>query len=134
MSLERGEVASLSGTATWIGATLRNGYMTDREGRMKHLKEVYNGKSFDRWWPSGVLRKLALSGMRVQEYEKDVEIRTWKAIFYAQSPPWPDQYAPEPKRMVPIFRVAKILITNPQGEQCNTYFVSVNPVVVNPIA
>ena len=51
-----------------------------------------------------------------------------------RAPPWPDPYKPEPRKMVPIFRVAKTIITDQQGVRRNAYFVSVNPEVVNPIA
>ena len=84
MDLEKEEILALASTAKWIGAILRNGMLRELTGKCLYLKEIYDGKSYDRWWPSGVLRKSALT--RKKGYSSEQEVVNKECVLMAVLP------------------------------------------------
>ena len=60
--------------------------------------------------------------------------RTGEPSSSPKAPPWPEQHKEKATKMTPIFKVAKLNITDAQGYRRVAYFVRVNPDVVNPVA
>ena len=106
------------------GNIMRNGKRDEAAG--------FPSQVFDGWFPSGVLRRIALEGKSPLETYQDVEARLLKTLYIAQANPWPSTKAWY-REMQPIFNIACHIFKDKHGELHKCWFAELNPDVVSPV-